>query len=91
MHSRPNLLLRDVETLTRPTHHHPHLPTPDHPESSPTPTNTLRMENKPAALIIGISGCSSSGKTTLARLLHDIFPSGTFVLHQDDFYRPENE
>ncbi|KAF4971739.1 hypothetical protein FSARC_1538 [Fusarium sarcochroum] len=42
------------------------------------------------ALIVGISGCSSSGKTTLARLLRDIFPH-TFILHEDDFYRPENE
>lgn len=42
------------------------------------------------AVIIGISGCSSSGKTTLSRLLRDIFPN-TFVLHEDDFYRPENE
>ncbi|KAI1070714.1 hypothetical protein LB507_006910 [Fusarium sp. FIESC RH6] len=45
-------------------------------------------ENK--ALIVGVSGCSSSGKTTLARLLRDIFPH-TFILHEDDFYRPENE
>ncbi|KAF5024961.1 hypothetical protein F66182_2912 [Fusarium sp. NRRL 66182] len=42
------------------------------------------------ALIAGISGCSSSGKTTLARLLRDIFPH-TFILHEDDFYRPEAE
>ncbi|KAL7941038.1 P-loop containing nucleoside triphosphate hydrolase protein [Trichoderma barbatum] len=42
------------------------------------------------ALIIALSGCSSSGKTTLARLLRDIFPS-TFILHEDDFYRPETE
>ncbi|KAF4121965.1 nicotinamide/nicotinate riboside kinase [Geosmithia morbida] len=42
------------------------------------------------ALVVAISGCSSSGKTTLARLLRDIFPS-TFILHQDDFYKPENE
>jgi nicotinamide/nicotinate riboside kinase len=42
------------------------------------------------ALIVGISGCSSSGKTTLARLLRDIFPS-TFILHQDDFYKEEKE
>ncbi|KAK5660796.1 hypothetical protein OQA88_12164 [Cercophora sp. LCS_1] len=42
----------------------------------------------PKAITIGISGCSSSGKTTLARLLRDIFPS-TFILHQDDFYLPE--
>ncbi|KAL1881126.1 hypothetical protein VTK73DRAFT_4803 [Phialemonium thermophilum] len=42
------------------------------------------------AVVIGISGCSSSGKTTLARLLRDIFPS-TFILHEDDFYKPENQ
>jgi nicotinamide/nicotinate riboside kinase len=42
------------------------------------------------SLIIGISGPSSSGKTTLARLLRDIFPN-TFILHEDDFYRPEPE
>ncbi|KAJ4390365.1 ribosylnicotinamide kinase, partial [Neurospora sp. IMI 360204] len=42
------------------------------------------------AVVIGISGCSSSGKTTLARLLRDIFPN-TFILHEDDFYKPESE
>lgn len=36
-------------------------------------------------LLVGISGPSSSGKTTLSRLLRDIFPS-TFILHLDDFY-----
>ncbi|KAK3943532.1 nicotinamide riboside kinase [Diplogelasinospora grovesii] len=42
------------------------------------------------AVIVGISGCSSSGKTTLARLLRDIFPN-TFILHEDDFYKPEEQ
>ncbi|KAK0634697.1 P-loop containing nucleoside triphosphate hydrolase protein [Bombardia bombarda] len=42
------------------------------------------------AIVVGISGCSSSGKTTLARLLRDIFPN-TFILHEDDFYKPEEE
>ncbi|KAI0412088.1 nicotinamide riboside kinase 1 [Xylaria grammica] len=42
------------------------------------------------AIVVGISGASSSGKTTLARLLRDVFPH-TFILHEDDFYRPENE
>jgi nicotinamide/nicotinate riboside kinase len=42
------------------------------------------------AIVVGISGCSSSGKTTLARLLRDIFP-GTFILHEDDFYKAESE
>ena len=40
------------------------------------------------ATILGLSGCSSSGKTTLARLLRTIFPH-TVILHQDDFYLPE--
>lgn len=47
------------------------------------------MEDR-KAVIIGISGCSSSGKTTLARLLRDIFPN-TMILHEDDFYKPEAE
>ncbi|KAI0472340.1 nicotinamide riboside kinase 1 [Xylaria cf. heliscus] len=42
------------------------------------------------AIIVGISGPSSSGKTTLARLLRDVFPH-TFILHEDDFYRAEDE
>ncbi|KAI1381524.1 P-loop containing nucleoside triphosphate hydrolase protein [Hypoxylon crocopeplum] len=47
------------------------------------------MEDR-KAVIVGISGASSSGKTTLARLLRDVFPN-TFVLHEDDFYKPETE
>jgi nicotinamide/nicotinate riboside kinase len=42
------------------------------------------------AIIVGISGASSSGKTTLARLLRDIFPN-SFVLHEDDFYKPAEQ
>lgn len=42
------------------------------------------------AVVVGISGASSSGKTTLARLLRDIFPN-TFILHEDDFYKAESE
>ncbi|QSZ31513.1 hypothetical protein DSL72_001080 [Monilinia vaccinii-corymbosi] len=42
------------------------------------------------AVVLGISGCSSSGKTTLSRMLCDIFPN-TFILHEDDCYRPEEE
>jgi nicotinamide/nicotinate riboside kinase len=45
---------------------------------------------KPECFMVGLSGCSSSGKTTLARLLRDIFPNA-FILHQDDFYKPESE
>ncbi|ORY11663.1 P-loop containing nucleoside triphosphate hydrolase protein [Clohesyomyces aquaticus] len=46
--------------------------------------------NTPPILLIGISGPSSSGKTTLSRLLRDIFPS-TFILHLDDFYLTDTE
>ncbi|KAI1427902.1 nicotinamide riboside kinase 1 [Xylaria sp. FL1777] len=47
-------------------------------------------ETSRKAIVVGISGASSSGKTTLARLLRDVFPH-TFILHEDDFYRPETE
>ncbi|KAI9741185.1 MAG: ribosylnicotinamide kinase [Cirrosporium novae-zelandiae] len=43
-----------------------------------------------AAIILSLSGPSSSGKTTLARLLREIFPHTT-ILHEDDFYKPEKE
>ncbi|KAJ5172410.1 hypothetical protein N7492_005003 [Penicillium capsulatum] len=55
----------------------------------------------PKALIVGISGPSSSGKTTLARLLQRIFngvagspgtdPLHTFIIHEDDFYYPDDQ
>jgi chloramphenicol 3-O-phosphotransferase len=57
------------------------------------PTNPQRlhiMANPRKAVVVGISGCSSSGKTSISRLLRDIFPN-TFVLHEDDFYLPETE
>lgn len=41
-------------------------------------------------LLVGLSGPSSSGKTTLARLLRRIWP-GSFVLHEDDFYWPDKQ
>lgn len=67
-------------------------------------------EGSNKAVIIGISGPSSSGKTTLARLLQAVFhdlstPSqgqtqsqgeekrrkiNTFIIHEDDFYYPDN-
>ncbi|KAK3669093.1 ribosylnicotinamide kinase [Elasticomyces elasticus] len=40
------------------------------------------------AILVGISGPSSSGKTTLARLLRDIF-ANVFILHEDDFYKTD--
>lgn len=50
----------------------------------------MASEYKPPVLLIGISGPSSSGKTTLSRLLRDIFPR-TFILHLDDFYLTDAE
>ncbi len=41
-------------------------------------------------IVIGISGPSSSGKSTLARILRRIY-DGSFILHQDDFYKAEEE
>jgi uridine kinase len=54
------------------------------------------------AFIIGLSGPSSSGKTTLARLLRTVFnvpasetsngrPSKLFIFHQDDTYKTDTE
>lgn len=53
------------------------------------------------AVVIGISGPSSSGKTTLARLLQRVFcgvnlkpedsPLNTFIIHEDDFYFPDDK
>lgn len=48
------------------------------------------MTGEHKALLIGVSGVSSSGKTTLARLLRDVFPN-TFILHEDDFYKTDAE
>jgi nicotinamide/nicotinate riboside kinase len=45
----------------------------------------------PRTLIIGISGPSCSGKTTITRLLHQNLAPLTTLLHQDDFYVPDNQ
>ncbi|KAF2866096.1 P-loop containing nucleoside triphosphate hydrolase protein [Massariosphaeria phaeospora] len=55
------------------------------------PESTPPAESKPV-LLLGISGPSSSGKTTLSRLLRDIFPPNlVFILHLDDFYLTDAE
>ena len=43
-----------------------------------------------APLIIGLSGASSSGKTTVANALGTIFPDSS-IIHEDDFYLPDNQ
>ncbi|KAF9938276.1 ribosylnicotinamide kinase [Modicella reniformis] len=45
---------------------------------------------KTRVITIGFSGASSGGKTTTSRYLKSILPNSTLV-HQDDFYRPENQ
>ncbi|KAJ9270850.1 hypothetical protein DTO271D3_7068 [Paecilomyces variotii] len=50
-------------------------------------------ENQPETIIVGLSGPSSSGKTTLARLLRTAFSvhgMKTFIIHEDDFYLPDD-
>ena len=59
------------------------------------------MAKQEKAVVIGISGPSSSGKTTLARLLQRIFYGvksaapdkhlNTFIIHEDDFYFPDDK
>ncbi|EPQ61504.1 Bgt-872 [Blumeria graminis f. sp. tritici] len=48
------------------------------------------MTTNSKALIIGLSGASSSGKTSLSHLLRKILPN-VDVLHEDDFFKHEEE
>ncbi|ODQ45752.1 hypothetical protein PICMEDRAFT_19642, partial [Pichia membranifaciens NRRL Y-2026] len=41
-------------------------------------------------ILIGITGASSSGKSTLAHLLKSILPHSE-IIHEDDFYKPEED
>ncbi|SCU87734.1 LAFA_0E08504g1_1 [Lachancea sp. 'fantastica'] len=41
-------------------------------------------------LLVGISGCSSSGKTTLAKLITKFIPSAV-LLHEDDFFKHDED
>ena len=53
-------------------------------------TSTRKMSNgKTDRLIIGISGATCSGKTTLANALQKVFPN-SLALNQDKFYWPED-
>ncbi|RHZ72212.1 hypothetical protein CDV55_108123 [Aspergillus turcosus] len=56
---------------------------------------TAQPKDPVTVTVIGISGPSSSGKTTLARLLQRIFSHAnenlqTFIMHEDDFYLPDD-
>jgi len=45
----------------------------------------------PRTLLLGLSGPSSSGKTTLARLLRAVLAPHAFIIHEDDFYHSDSE
>jgi pantothenate kinase-related protein Tda10 len=76
--------------------------TPPHETEAPRIPEHNKMTDltpPPKALIVGISGPSSSGKTTLARLLQRVFCGvslqaetlNTFIIHEDDFYYPDDQ
>lgn len=41
-------------------------------------------------ILVALSGCSSSGKTTIAKLTASLFTKATLI-HEDDFYKHDNE
>ena len=53
---------------------------------------TIPTVHSQGAMLIGISGSPSSGKTTLAHLLSVILPPTipSFIIHQDDFLIPDH-
>ncbi|KAI5299160.1 ribosylnicotinamide kinase [Ascosphaera atra] len=64
-------------------------------------TAPTTISSNERTLLIGIGGPSSSGKTTLARLLLTIFNDveagplkrklRSFIVHEDDFYKPDDQ
>jgi nicotinamide/nicotinate riboside kinase len=58
-------------------------------------SNRASAKKSAITIIIGLSGPSSSGKTTLARLLRSIIADEkrvrTFIIHEDDFYHPDDK
>jgi len=43
----------------------------------------------PTTFVVGISGLSSTGKTTLSRLLRALLQPRAFIVHQDDFFHAD--
>lgn len=86
-------------------HHNSTVPTQTYPMMAPETTPSTPPP-KLGTIIVGISGPSSSGKTTIARLLRRIFSTSqgeegipndnagvveTFVIHEDDFYLTDDK
>ncbi|ODV97410.1 hypothetical protein PACTADRAFT_49127 [Pachysolen tannophilus NRRL Y-2460] len=42
-------------------------------------------------VLIGLSGASSSGKTTVSKYLHKLIGENSILVHQDDFYLPNEQ
>lgn len=41
-------------------------------------------------ILVALSGCSSSGKTTIAKLTANLFKEATLI-HEDDFYKHDKD
>ncbi|KAH3901381.1 related to Nicotinamide riboside kinase [Saccharomycodes ludwigii] len=41
-------------------------------------------------LIVGMSGCSSSGKTTLSKITSEVIPQ-SILIHEDDFFKHDDQ
>lgn len=48
------------------------------------------MTTDKRVVLIGLSGCSSTGKTTIAKLTAELIKQGTLI-HEDDFYKHDDE
>lgn len=70
----------------------PFPPSPTHP-TRPLPPSSSSLALNPAILrpvILGLSGPSSSGKSTIATALLDLFSPNATLVHCDDFYLSES-
>ena len=52
------------------------------------PQQLMKSQEEP--LLIGIGGCSSSGKTTIAKITVNLIPNA-ILIHQDDFFKHDEE